>query len=291
MTKKLSPYHLFIYIVLILIWGSSFILMKKGLLVFSSAQVAAIRISTACLVLLPFLLIRFREIDRKKVVYMILMGLTGSGIPAFLFTEAETQVSSSLAGILNALTPLFVLFIGLIFFKMKSNALKITGILVGFGGSVMLILFNNEGCTESNIYYATLIIIATALYGLSNNIIIKYLQGCNPILMTATAMAFMGPFAFGWLMTTDFNQRLHTEGAMYSLSSCMILGAFGTSIALVMYNYLIQTTGALFGSTVTYFMPLVALGWGVADGEPIGLIDFFALAIILFGIYLVRRSK
>lgn len=291
MTKKLSPYHLFIYIVLVLIWGSSFILMKKGLLVFSSAQVAAIRISTACLVLLPFLLIRFREIDRKKVVYMILMGLTGSGIPAFLFTEAETQVSSSLAGILNALTPLFVLFIGLLFFKMKSNALKIIGILVGFGGSVMLILFNNEGGTESNIYYATLIIIATALYGLSNNIITKYLQGCNPILMTATAMAFMGPFAFGWLMTTDFTQRLLTEGAMYSLSSCMILGAFGTSIALVMYNYLIQTTGALFGSTVTYFMPLVALGWGVADGEPIGLIDFFALAIILFGVYLVRRSK
>ncbi len=291
MTKKLSPYHLFIYIVLVLIWGSSFILMKKGLIVFSSAQVAAIRLTTACLVLLPFLLLRLKEVEKKKVIYMILMGLTGSGIPAFLFTEAETQVSSSLAGILNALTPLFVLFIGMIFFKMKSNALKITGILVGFGGSVMLILFNNEGGTESNIYYATLIIIATALYGLSNNIIIKHLQGCNPILMTATAMAFMGPFAFSWLMTTDFTQRLHTEGAMYSLSSCMILGAFGTSIALVMYNYLIQTTGALFGSTVTYFMPLVALGWGVADGEAIGLIDFFALAIILFGVYLVRRGK
>ncbi len=265
--------------------------MKKGLIVFTSGQVAAIRLTTACLVLLPFLLFRLKEVEKKKVVYMILMGLTGSGIPAFLFTEAETEVSSSLAGILNALTPLFVLFIGMIFYKMKSSLLKVTGILVGFGGSVMLIIFNNESGANSNVFYATLIIIATFLYGLSNNIIIKYLQGCSPVLMTATAMAFMGPFAFTWLMTTDFLQRLHMEGALYSLSSCMILGAFGTSIALVMYNYLIQTTGALFGSTVTYLMPLVALGWGVADGEPIGLIDFFALAIILFGVYLVRRSK
>lgn len=291
MTKKLSPFHLIIYIVLVLIWGSSFILMKKGLIVFTSGQVAAIRLTTACLVLLPFLLLRLKEVEKKKVVYMILMGLTGSGIPAFLFTEAETEVSSSLAGILNALTPLFVLFIGMIFYKMKSSLLKVTGILVGFGGSVMLIIFNNESGANSNVFYATLIIIATFLYGLSNNIIIKYLQGCSPVLMTATAMSFMGPFAFTWLMTTDFLQRLHMDGALYSLSSCMILGAFGTSIALVMYNYLIQTTGALFGSTVTYLMPLVALGWGVADGEPIGLIDFFALAIILFGVYLVRRSK
>jgi len=291
MTKKLSPFHLIIYIVLVLIWGSSFILMKKGLIVFTSGQVAAIRLTTACLVLLPFLLLRLNEVEKKKVVYMILMGLTGSGIPAFLFTEAETEVSSSLAGILNALTPLFVLFIGMIFYKMKSSALKITGILVGFGGSVMLIIFNNESGENSNVFYATLIIIATFLYGLSNNIIIKYLQGCSPVLMTATAMAFMGPFAFTWLMTTDFLPRLKMDGALYSLSSCMILGAFGTSIALVMYNYLIQTTGALFGSTVTYLMPLVALGWGVADGEPIGLIDFFALAIILLGVYLVRRSK
>ncbi|MEI7801225.1 MAG: EamA family transporter [Bacteroidota bacterium] len=291
MTKKLSPFHLLIYVVLILIWGSSFILMKKGLLVFTSAQVAAIRITTACLVLLPFLLFRLKEVEKKKVFYMLLMGLTGSGIPAFLFTEAETQVSSSLAGILNALTPLFVLMLGILFFKMKFTSLKVIGILVGFAGSAMLIVFNSEGGGASNIYYAAMIVVATVLYGLSNNIIMRYLQGCNPILMTAVAMAFMGPFVFAWLMTTDFTQRLHVDGALYSLSSCMILGAFGTSIALVIYNYLIQTTGALFGSTVTYFMPLVAIAWGFADGEPIGAMDFVALLIILFGIYLVRRSK
>ncbi len=291
MTKKLSPFHLFIYIVLVLIWGSSFILMKKGLLAFSSAQVAAIRISTACLVLLPFLLFRLKEVEKKKVFYMVLMGITGSGIPAFLFTEAETQVSSSLAGILNALTPLFVLMIGILFFKMKVTSLKVIGIFVGFAGSAMLILFNSDGGSNSNILYATMIVVATVLYGLSNNIIMRYLQGCNPILMTAVAMAFMGPFAFGWLMTTDFAARLNNEDAIFSLSSAMILGAFGTSIALVIYNYLIQTTGALFGSTVTYLMPVVAIAWGIADGESIGMIDFAALLIILFGIYLVRRAK
>ena len=291
MTKKLSPFHLLIYIVLVLIWGSSFILMKKGLLVFSSAQVAAIRISTACLVLLPFLLFRLKEVEKKKIFYMVMMGITGSGIPAFLFTEAETQVSSSLAGILNALTPLFVLMIGILFFKMKFSSLKVIGILVGFGGSAMLIIFNSEGGNNSNILYAAMIVVACILYGLSNNIIMRYLQGCNPILMTAVAMAFMCPFAFGWLMTTDFVVRLNNEGALFSLSSAMILGAFGTSIALVIYNYLIQTTGALFGSTVTYLMPVVAIAWGFADGESIGMIEFFALLIILFGIYLVRRAK
>lgn len=291
MTKKLSPFHLLMYIVLVLVWGSSFILMKKGMLVFSSAQVAAIRLTTACLVLLPFLLFRLKEVERKKIIYMLLMGLTGSCIPAFLFTEAETQVSSSLAGILNGLTPLFVLFIGILFFKMKFTSLKVIGILVGFAGSAALVIYSSDGNTSSNVFYASLIVLATFLYGLSNNIIIRYLQGCNPIVMTGVAMAIMGPFAFGWLMTTDFTSRLDIDGSMNALLCSMTLGAIGTSLALVIYNYLIQTTGALFGSTVTYFMPLVALGWGAIDGEAIGVKDFAALAIILFGVYLVRRSK
>ena len=265
--------------------------MKKGMLVFSSAQVAAIRLTTACLVLLPFVLIRLKEVERKKVIYMLLMGLSGSGIPAFLFTEAETQVSSSVAGILNGLTPLFVLLIGIAFFRMKFSLLKMAGILLGFAGCAALILFSKGEEASTDAYYAMLIVVATFLYGLSNNIISKFLQGCNPILMTGVAMALMGPFAFAWLITTDFTTRLHEAHAMPALASSMALGAIGTSIALVTYNYLIQTTGALFGSTVTYFMPLVAIAWGMADGETIGAMDFVALAAILFGVYLVRRGK
>ena len=222
---------------------------------------------------------------------MLLMGLSGSGIPAFLFTEAETQVSSSVAGILNGLTPLFVLLIGIAFFRMKFSLLKMAGILLGFAGCAALILFSKGEEASTDAYYAMLIVVATFLYGLSNNIISKFLQGCNPILMTGVAMALMGPFAFAWLITTDFTTRLHEAHAMPALASSMALGAIGTSIALVTYNYLIQTTGALFGSTVTYFMPLVAIAWGMADGETIGAMDFVALAAILFGVYLVRRGK
>jgi drug/metabolite transporter (DMT)-like permease len=279
---------------LALTWGSSFILMKRSLVGLLPFQVASLRISITALVLLPFSIACFRKVDPKNFKYIIFSGLMGSGIPAFFFATAQMHLSSSLSGVLNALTPVWAMFIGIVVFKTKTTKFQFAGILVGFLGAVSLVIFGHHtNGINSEIHYALFIVIATFCYGMNLNILRNYLTGINPIHLAALSFFFIGiPASIYVLGFTDLLTRINTNPeTATSLIYITILAVVGTAIASVVFYTLVQKTSTLFGAVTTYFIPVVAVMWGAIDGEQITYIHFIGLGLILFGVWMVTRKK
>jgi drug/metabolite transporter (DMT)-like permease len=281
-----------ILIALALTWGSSFILMKRGLEVFSSDEVAALRIFIAFLFLSPLLIKHFKKDLIKHWKGFLGMGLLGNFIPAFLFTKAETGISSSLTGMLNSLTPLFTLLLGVLLFKSKTKLINAIGILIGFIGAIGLLTAGKSEDMNNNLLFGVYVVLATVCYALSVNIIKKELGQVNSITATVWAMMFIGPLAGIYLFGfTDFLADLKTNALAYeSLGYVSILAIFGTALSVIIFNVLIKNTNALFASSVTYLIPVVAMGWGILDGEEVVAMHFIWIIIILLGVYLVNKK-
>ncbi len=282
-----------ILIILALVWGSSFILMKRGLEAFSSSQVAAIRIFVAFLFLIP---IAYKHLKKDLLVHwkaFLGMGMCGNLIPAFLFTKAETGISSSLTGMLNSLTPLFTIITGILFFKAKARWQSVTGVLIGLSGAIGLVYFSNgnDPARDNGIIFSLYVVLATILYAFSVNIIGKYLRNVNAITATVWALMFIGPIAGIYLFTTDFIHILKTNPeALKALGYVCILGVFGTALSVMIFNRLIRNSDPVFASSVTYLIPVVALGWGIFEKEQIQILHFVFIGIILGGVYLVNKK-
>lgn len=294
-------------IVLALIWGSSFILMKKGMVAFTAMEVGALRIVLASAFLLPFLL-KHHKIDFKKYGFGLLgMGMFGNLIPSFLFTTAETQISSSLAGMLNALTPVFTIILSVFFFRQKTNTFQVMGIVCGFGGAVLLMLAVQGDEKQSNniLLYSMLVVAATLCYALSVNIIKMKLGDLNSITASVWAFTFIGPFALVYLIYCGFFNRwasmdkevfFYSETIMikakyFSLLHIAVLGIVGSSISVIMFNTLIKNAGTVFASSVTYLIPVVAIFWGLAAYEPIYWPQYLGMGVVLAAIWLINRRK
>lgn len=279
-------------LLLAFIWGSSFILMKRGLVAYSSGEVAALRMIIAFLSFLPFILYNIKKVDKKYWKHLIIVGLFGNGIPAFLFTKAETGISSSLAGMLNSLVPLFTITLGILFFKVPTNKLKFIGVFIGLIGAVMLITGNGFDIAESETSYSFYVIAATLCYAISVNTIKKYLQEVNSIVVSSFAFLFIGPPLIVYLFTTDFvTTTFNNPAAPTALGYILILSVFGTALSLIIFNMLVKQTSALFASTVTYLIPVFAIMWGIFDGELINLIQVLGIVVVLVGIYFVNKFK
>ena len=278
-----------IMIFLAFIWGSSFILMKRGLDVFSYTQVADLRMGLAWLSLLPFVWSQLKKTPTHFWIPLAVVGLFGNGIPAFLFTKAQTQLDSSLTGILNALVPLFTLLIAVFIFKTKVKGYNILGILIGLTGAIWLVA--GDGVVMENAHYAWFVVVATICYAISLNTIKNYLGELNPIHITGLAFFFVGPPTLIHLFSTDFLEIMNTqEKAWSALGYIFILAVIGTSMAVAIFNKLVARTTAIFASSVTYLIPIFAIMWGVIDGEHIALQHILGTAIIFAGIYLVNKQ-
>lgn len=279
-------------IILSLVWGSSFILMKRGLDAFTSDEVAALRISIAFLFLAPFL-IKYYKIDLKKYLPgLILMGVFGNLLPAFLFTKAETQISSSLTGMLNALTPLFTVLVGLFWLKVKPKAMQIVGIIVGFIGAACLMIFDAGSDSSKNVIYSLLVVAATFFYAISVCGIKKYLSDLNSITATVWAFCITGPISLIYLFGfSDFTVHLtSSQTAMSSLGYISILAIVGSALSVIAYNILIKNSGTVFAASCTYLIPVVAIGWGVFDGETVNFYQVFSIIVIILSVYLINRD-
>jgi drug/metabolite transporter (DMT)-like permease len=266
--------------------------MKRGMDVYTNDEVAALRILIAFLFLSPLI---FRHVKKDLLKHwkgFIGMGVLGNFIPAFLFTKAETGISSSLTGMLNSLTPLFTLLFGVLLFKTKTRLVNAIGIIIGFVGAIGLLTVGETEDMGNNLLYGFYVVLATICYAFSVNIIKKDLGGVNSVTATVWAMLFIGPMAGIYLFGfTDFTGKLTIHPlAMQSLGYICILAIFGTSLSVIIFNVLIRNTNALFASSVTYLIPVVAMGWGILDGENVQLFHFVWIAIILLGVYLVNKK-
>ena len=288
MEKLIKNYA--VLILLAIIWGSSFILMKRGLDVYSYTQVAALRLFIAFLSLTPFLLRAVKVVQKKHIIPIVVMALFGNGIPAFLFTKAQTQLDSSLVGILNSLVPLFTLLLGVYFFRTKPTKTNIAGIIIGLFGAVFLTYSTIGGGVEIN-DYVFLVILATVMYAISINVIKKYLQDLDALSISSLAFLMIGPFSAIYIFNTDFLVLSASSEGLESLLYIVLLAVVGTSLAVVIFNQLISRSSAIFASSVTYLIPIVAIFWGIFDGEKVTLIHLLSVVIILSGVYLVNKKS
>ncbi|MFM7016594.1 MAG: DMT family transporter [Bacteroidota bacterium] len=275
-------------VVLSLIWGSSFILMKRGLLSFRPDQLASIRMMVACFATFPLIARKLKEIPSDKWKYLLIVGVFGSGIPALLFATAQTHVSSSLAGMLNGLTPVFTMLIGAAIFKVRFNIYQKLGVFVGFLGAAGLVFIRADGSIEFNFLYAGLIVLATMFYGLSVNTIKGRLTNINSLVISGAGLLFVGiPYTI-YLFSTDFLNRFNTmPEANFSFACICTLALFGTAVSNYIYFQLVKIAGPLFASIVTYLIPIVAMCWGFADGEKLSGIQVLAMIAILLGVALI----
>jgi drug/metabolite transporter (DMT)-like permease len=284
MAEKRKIWHWLALLILSLIWGTSYILMKKGLESFSPYQVGALRIVITFVCLLPIALKHFHQLNKTNILSIIIIGLTGSVIPAFLFPLAETKISSSLAGMLNSLSPVFTLVFGITIYKRKAIGTQIAGVFLGLLGAAGLLY---TGSFTFNIY-GLLVVLATILSGISSNEVSK-VKDLNGIKITALSFFVTSPLAIIYLLFSDLSVPIHTENWVRNLSFIGILAVLGSAIALVIYYLLIRDTSPIFASSVTYFIPIVATLWGLADNEQFYSSMLISIIFIFAGVFIINR--
>lgn len=287
--RRQSLLNWFLFSLLACIWGSSFILMKEGLKNLDAYQVASLRMISGGVVLLPFGISRIKKVEKRRLWLILASGLLGSFIPAYLFCIAEIRISSSLAGFLNTLTPIFTIILGIVFFNAVFARSRLPGVGIAFAG--MIILFLSDGRQGfGNILYSGLVILATICYALNVNIVNRSLRdvGSTNIAAIAFSMLLL-PSLLVLYFTGFFDLPLGDAGVLYSIASATVLGIFGTAIASILFYILLKRSGTLFTSMVTYAIPFVALFWGILAGEPVTLFQVTGLIVILVGVYVTNR--
>ena len=278
-----------VFALLSLVWGSSFVLIKEGLRSFSPYQVASLRMLFAGLVLVPFAIKALPQIPKEKMGLVLISGVAGNFIPAFLFCIAETQIDSSLAGILNSLTPLFTILVGISFFKVQTNITRIIGVIVGFIGLCFLFAAGKD-MSMRNMSYAGLVLMATLFYGINVNMVGRYLQNIGALNIASVAFSFLVlPSAAILFFTGYFNNNFTNQTVIQSTLASAVLGIVGTSLASILFYYLIKRAGVIFGSLVTYGIPIVAVCWGMLYGEKITPMQYVWMGVILLGVFIANK--
>jgi len=291
--KKVKVQAIFLLIILALVWGASFILMKKGLVKFTPFEVGVTRIGVASIVLMPVAIFYLTKIDPRNWWKFLVCGIVGNLLPSLLFAFAGTKLNSAVSGALNGLTPLFALLVGWLVFKIKLFPNQWIGVTVGLIGAIVLAASKGgiEGLLSIN-KFAVFPVIATVCYAFNVYLLKFWLGEFKPLAISSLAIFFSG---FPMLMFLVFN--IHYQETVFNDSSArqafyslITLGVVGTAISLVCFNYLVQITSPVFASSVTYLIPVVALLWGLADGEIIGINHFFGILFIIGGIVLVNKK-
>lgn len=282
-------------VVLTLIWGSSFILIKRGLEVFSPGEVGAYRMVAAASLLLPLSLPRIKQLSKTQVKNLLITGLLGSFIPAFLFPIAQTQLSSSLTGVLNALTPLFVVLLGALFFNTSITRRNGAGLVIAFLGVLVLVTFKEGGgwdsLTQINVY-ALFVIAACICYSINLHFIKTRFTKLKSIEISSISLLMILPLALLYLFAgTDFSYKMATHPqAWEALGYVTILGMVGTASALILFNIMIKSASPFFASLVTYTIPIVAILWGVLDGEVLLFGHYIGIAAVILGVWVGNRK-
>ncbi|MEO8253764.1 MAG: DMT family transporter [Flavobacterium sp.] len=273
-----------------LVWGSSFILIKKGLIGLSAIQVGSLRIIFAALFLLLIGFKSLRKIPKEKWKFIALTSVFGTFVPAFLFAIAETELDSSVTAVLNSLTPLNTLVLGALFFGTVFKRKQILGVFIGLFGSLLLVFNGAVNHPNQNYYYAFLVIIASICYAINVNLIKRYLHDLTSLSITTGNFLILLFPSLIILYFTGFYDVIAIEKVQQSVLFIVILGVLGTGIANVLFFKLIQISSPVFATSVTYLIPVVAFFWGLLDHEILTAVQFFGAFIILIGVYLSAKK-
>lgn len=277
-------------ITLAFIWGSSFILIKKGLVGLAPMQLGSLRIIFAAIFLLLIGFKSLAKIPQVQWKYIALTATLGTFIPAYLFAVAQTQIDSTVSSILNSLTPLNTLVIGVFAFGLSFRRPQVFGVVIGLIGTFLLIINGAFHHPEQNYYYAILVLIASVCYAINVNLIKKYLSDLSPLSITTGNFLVLLLPALLVLFFSGFFKVIAVESVQYSVLFILILGVVGTGIANIIFFKIIQISSPVFATSVTYLIPVVAFCWGLLDNEMLTPVQFLGAFIILFGVYLSAKK-
>ncbi len=274
-----------------IIWGSSFILIKKSLDHFSPYQVGSLRVLIAGIILLPIAISNYKLFPKKHLKWLILAALTGNFIPMFLFPIAETEVSSSIAGIINSMMPIFVIIVGALVWKFETTKKQIIGVLISFTG-VCILAFGGGGSAELKIIPILLLLLATLCYALSTTTVKSKLMGVSSVVLSSFIFSFvlLFPSLIALTSTGFFSEFSFSKDNMLGLMFVSLLSIFGTGLAMTMNYRLLKVSSPLFASTVTLIMPIVAIIWGLIADEKLTVMQFIGAGIILAGLIFLRSN-
>lgn len=258
--------------------------MKKGLESFSAFQVGSLRILITFLCLLPIAVKNLNRLNKDNILSVVIIGLLGNAIPAFLFPLAQTKITSSLAGMLNSLSPVFTLIIGITIYKRQAIKTQIAGVVLGLAGAAGLLY---TGSFTFN-FYGLFVVLATILYGISTNEVSK-VKGLNGLQLTSLSFFVISPLAISYLLFSDLSSAAESENWARNLGFIAILAILGSATALAIFYLLIRDTSPVFAATVTYFIPIVATMWGVADNEQLTSSMLISIIFIFAGVYIINR--
>lgn len=278
---------------LAVVWGSSFILIKKGLVGLTPLQVGSLRSIFAAIFLLFIGFKSLKKIKGKQWIWITFSGFFGTFFPAYLFSFAETEIDSAIVSILNSTTPLLSMIVGILIFEAQFVKKKFIGVMVGLAGTTALIWSGAQVNPDQNYWYSLLVILASLFYGFNANVIKKHLQTIPALAITTGNFMVIGIPALIVLASTNFfsTEVLSAPEVPLSLLYIGILGVVGTGAALIVFNKLIQISDPVFSTSVTYLVPIVALGWGYLDGEEFTLLQLFSGMIIIVGVLIVNSRK
>lgn len=289
---KLFKYRWYLLSILAITWGSSFIMIKKSLLALSPYQIGSIRVAVSGLLLMFTGFPAIRKIPKKSIGWLVLAGALGNFFPLFLFPVAQTKVSSSLAGTLDSVVPVFVLIFGFLFFKINTTLKQSVGALIGFVGAAILMYFSEPHTGNAPFGYALLVILGAACYAAAAVIIKQKLQDIPSMdLSSAVFTIWMFPALAVLFLSGFFNEFKNNAATWEGLSYLAVLTIVGTTLAMILYYKLIQVTSAVFASSVSYLLPLVAIIWGLLDGEHFSIWFAVGGVLIFAGIYLIQEKK
>ena len=278
--------------ILSLIWGSSFILIKKGLVGLTPYQVASLRIIFAATVILLYSYNSLKKIPKASWKWILITAYTGTFFPVYFISYGQSEIESGLASIITTITPINTLVVGIIFFGLIFTKKQLLGLLIGLGGAILLIYEASGAEFSINIYYSFFIYMTTVGYAASVNLIKNYLTNISPEAVTAGIFISISPPALIVLFLSDFSSlNFHESQVINSIIFVFVLGVFSSAIAQTLFNKFVKIASPLFASAVTYTMPIVAIFWAILDGETLTLMQFFATAIILVGVYMVNKKK
>lgn len=279
-------------VVLSVIWGSSFILIKKSLEHFNPYEVGALRVLIAGLLLLPVAVLNIKKFPRKHLKWLILAAVTGNFIPMFLFPIAETAISSSIAGIINSMMPIFVIVVGALVWKFETTKRQIIGVMISFTGACILAFSGGEG-GEFKLIPILLLLLATFCYAISTTTVKSKLGNIPAKILSAFVFSFVLiiPSAVSLVFAGFFNDFKNDVNLWAGLGFVSLLSIFGTGLAMMLNYRLLNISTPLFASTVTLLMPVVAIIWGVIDGEKLTLLQCIGALIILAGLIFLRQKS
>lgn len=279
-------------IVLSIIWGSSYILIKKSLIGLSPLQLGGLRVVFTTITLLIIGYSTIKDVPKNKWKWIILTGYIGSFFPSFLFAFAQTEIDSGVTAILNSLTPLATLFIGLFFFKLIINKRQVAGILIGLFGSGFLVTESSSVNPDQNYFFAGLIVMASTFYAISLNMLKAHLQDVSPVAIALGNFLCILPPSILVLIFSGFETvDLKSDEFQNSIIFVIILSIIGSAFAKIVFNKLVQISSPIFSSSITYTLPIVALLWGVLDGETMNVKQILATLIIFIGVYLSNKNS